>query len=150
MEDQRNILKKGLEKPSVDFTKNLMQSIEAEEKSLSRIIKDHGEVQPSVNFKEDLMSQLAGMSPKKPYEPVISKRIWIGIAAILAVVFTVVFATSGAAPKSEKFSISLEKIDFSFIENLDSNPMLTYTICGVLLLSIALLAEQRLKQKREN
>lgn len=149
MEDPKNILKKGLEKPSVDFTKNLMQTIEAEEKSLSRTVQEHAQEKPSTDFSTGLMSQLEGMSPKKPYEPVISKRIWMGIAAIIAVVFTVVFATSGSTSASNKFSFNLDRIDFNFADKFESSPILTYTICGVLLLSIALLAEQRLKQEKE-
>ncbi len=149
MEDPKNILKKGLEKPSVDFTKNLMQAIEAEEKSLSRVVQEHAEEKPSTDFSTNLMSQLEGMSPKKPYEPVISKRIWMGIAAIIAIVFAVVFATSGSTSTSGKFSFNFDRIDLSIADKLESNPVLTYAICGVLLLSIALLAEQRLKQKKE-
>ena len=149
MEDQNNILKKGLEKPSLDFTNNLMQQVEAEEKSLSRIVKEHAEMTTSPNFSKELMSQLEGISPKKPYEPVISKRIWMGIAAVLAVVFTFVFATSESTPTSDKFSINLEQIDLSFFDKFESNPILTYAICGILLLSIALLTEQRLNHRKE-
>ena len=146
MEDPNNILKKGLEKPSGDFTKNLMQQIEAEERSLNCALKEHGELTTTPDFSANLMSKLEGMTPKRPYEPVISKRIWGGIAAVLAVIIALVFTTSGSEVSS--LPIKLSKLDFNFMMKLESNPILVYTICGVLLLSIALLTEQRLTSKK--
>lgn len=149
MEDPKNILKKGLEKPSVDFTKTLMQHIKAEEKSLSCVVKEHAEMKTSPSFGKDLMSQLEGVFPKKANEPVISRRLWFRIVAGLAIMISLVFATSEPASRSNRYSMNLDQIDFSFVEKFESNPILTYTIYGALLLSIALLAEQRIKYKKE-
>lgn len=149
MEDQKNILKKGLEKPSVDFTKNLMQKVEAEENSLRRVLKEHAVMKTSSNFSSDLISQLEVLTPKKPYEPVISKHIWIGITAFIAVFIAIVLTTAGSAPGSNQLMLNIKRIDLSFVDTFNSNPILNYTICGVLLLSIALLTEQRMKQRKE-
>lgn len=146
MEDSNNILKKGLEKPSVDFTKNLMKHIEAEENLLSRVVKEHAEMTTSPSFSSDLMSQLEGITPKKPYEPVISNRTWGGIAAVLVVIVTLVFTTSGS--EASGIPVYFSKIDFNIVNKIESNPILIYSICGVLLLSIALLTEQRLTNKK--
>ncbi|MCH2229456.1 MAG: hypothetical protein MK105_03855 [Crocinitomicaceae bacterium] len=148
MEDPKHILKKGLEKPSVEFTKNLMQAIEAEEKSLNCFVQEHAEEKPSTDFSKNLMSQLEGMSPKKPYEPVISARIWIGITSIISTLLSIVFITSESESTSDKFSFKLYRIHFDLAGKFESNPILHYAICGILLLSIALLAEQRLKQRK--
>ena len=82
MKDQNKILKKGIEKPSLDFSKNLMNQIEAEEKSLARVLKTHGNLTTSTSFTADIMGQLEGLSPKRPYQPAISKKEWFGIAAV--------------------------------------------------------------------
>ena len=149
MKNQHNILKKGIEKPSLDFNKKLMQEIEAEEKSLNQVIQKHGNMTTSPDFTQSLMGKLEGLTPKQPYEPVISKRIWVGIAAAFITVLTLVFTTSGLGPSGLELPISVQQIDFSFVHEFESNSILIYTICGVLLLSVALLTEQRLTQKKE-
>lgn len=148
MGDQRHILKKGLEKPSLDFTKNLMREIKAEEKSLSRVLQEHGHMTTSSCFSANLMQELEGMSPQQTYEPVISKRIWIGISVILVVFLAFVFTTSELDSSGGNLPININQIDFNFIREFESNPILIYAICGVLLFSISLLAEQRLSHKK--
>ena len=145
MKDQNKILKKGIEKPSLDFSKNLMNQIEAEEMTLSRAIREHGSLNTSDNFVTDIMGQLEGLSPKRPYQPVISKRIWLGIAAV----FTTIFLITALTPHSGQtvLPINLDQFDLNLAEKFESNRIFIYSICGVLILSVALLAEQKLTSK---
>lgn len=148
MKDQNKILKKGIEKPSLDFSKNLLNQIEAEEKSLARVLKTHGNLTTSTSFTADIMGQLEGLSPKRPYQPAISKKAWFGIAAV----FTTIFLITGTSPlvESSVLPISFDQIDFNFVEKFESNRIFIYSICGIFILSIALLAEQKLTINKRN
>lgn len=148
MKDQNKILKKGIEKPSLDFSKNLMSQIDKEEMSLSRVLQKHGELNPSISFTADLMGQLEGLSPKRPYQPVISKKIWYGIAAVFLTTFVIMGLTPHS--KSSYLPFNLGEIDFSVPKSLGSNSLFVYIICAVLIFSIALLTEQKIMRKKSN
>ena len=148
MKDQHKILKKGIEKPSLDFSKNLMNQIEVEEKSLARVLKTHGNLTTSTSFTADIMGQLEGLSPKRPYQPVISKNTWLGIAAV----FFIIFASLGLLPLSEYavLPINLDQLHFNLVDKFESNRIFIYSTCGVFILSIALLAEQKMTINKRN
>ena len=91
------------------------------EKSLNYFVQQHAEEKPSTDFSTNLMSQLEGMSPKKPYEPVISARIWIGLTSIISALLSIVFITSESESTSDKFSFKLYQIHFDLAGKFESN-----------------------------
>jgi len=148
MKDQNKILKKGIEKPSLDFSKNIMSQIDAEEMSLSRVVQKHGGLKPSDHFTADIMGQLEGLSPKRPYQPAISKKAWLSVAAVFATIFVIMGMTPFSG--SSVLPISFDQIDFNLVDKFESNRVFIYSICGVLILSIALLAEQKFALKKSD
>jgi hypothetical protein len=139
----RNILKKGLLKTESDFTSKIMDELNAEEKALSSVLLKHGELKTSVDFTAQLMQELEGKVPKKPYTPVISMRGWIGIAAVFTGVIVLLFS-SGTNSSSEFVpNDKIEAVAAGISDFFKERSWFIYLLLGALLLSIALVLEQR-------
>lgn len=146
-ENKKEILKKGLMKTDTDFTSNLMNKINSEETALSNVLSKHGSVSTSPDFTAQLMGQLEGKSPAVPYTPVISKRTWIGIAAMFIglICLTLFSGTDG--------SIDLRIEDgFQNIKNgvgsfFSNGSTFYYVMLGILMLSVGLFIEQKVGKK---
>lgn len=80
-----------LENTSLDFSDKILSQInsleEANEKALSSLLQKYGQVQPSINFTEKVLSSIIKMSQNKEYQPVISKKAWSVILLVLSSVF---------------------------------------------------------------
>lgn len=149
MEEKKNNLKKGIMEPGADFTRQLMQQVDAEEKALSRVLSRHGVEEPSVDFTAQLMKELEGSHPKAPYTPVISWKAWAGIAAaFIGVICLVLFGSDSGQTSQfstqERLTDAADKVQ-SFFEG---NMMIVYVVLGILLFSVGLLVEQRIQRKR--
>ena len=144
MEKKNNdILKKGLMETKMDFTSNLMDKINAEEKALSTVLSKSGSLETSKDFTIDLMSKLEGRVPVKPYESVISKRAWIGIAAVFIGVVVLTLLANDQVESSIKYDLGLDKITNSLVQFFKFSPVLTYICFGSLLFTLGLIYEQR-------
>jgi hypothetical protein len=144
MEKKNNdILKKGLMETKMDFTSNLMDKINAEEKALSTVLSKSGSLETSKDFTIDLMSKLEGRVPVKPYESVISKRAWIGIAAVFIGVIVLTLLANDQVESSIKYDLGLDKITNSLVQFFKFSPVLTYICFGSLLFTLGLIYEQR-------
>ncbi len=80
-----------LESTSLDFSNKIISQInfleEANEKALTSLLQKYGQEQPSLNFTDKVLSSMTEMSQNKEYQPVISKKAWSLILAILSSVF---------------------------------------------------------------
>jgi hypothetical protein len=146
-ENKKEILKKGLMKTDTDFTSKLMNKINAEEEALSNVLTRHGSVSTSPDFTAQLMSQLEGKSTAIPYEPAISKKAWIGIAAmsIGLVFFTLISGTENSRELGieEGFGRVMNDVGTFF----SGGSIFNYVMLGSLLLSIGLVVEQKVGKK---
>lgn len=151
MEEQKNKqLKKGILDTEADFTSNVMNTINSEETRMSNLLSKHGMISPSTDFTAQLMRQLEGKSPVVPYTPVISKKAWIGIAAFFigVIIFTLFSGTND--PKGSLLNDEINQFT-TIMESLFSNgSAFPYLMFGVLILSIGLIIEQKVKTKVAN
>lgn len=148
MEKKNNdILKKGLMETKVDFTSNLMDRINAEEKAMSTVLSENGVLETSPDFTIELMSKLDGKVPAKPYSSVISKQAWIGIAAVFFGVIVLALMTTGQEGTGLiNYNIQMEVATNSFVSFFKNSPIFTYSSLGLLILTVGLLFEQRLRK----
>lgn len=148
MEEQKNkLLKKGLLEPDTDFTSKVMNSIDAEETVLSNLLAKHGSVTPSSDFTSQLMQQLEGKSPVAAYAPVISKKAWIGIAAVFIgiICLTIFFGTKDS--KEILLNDQLHQFTMHIDALFSDGSAFPYLMLGILILSIGLVLEQKLSAK---
>lgn len=144
MEDNTNKhWKKGILQPNEDFTSQVMQKIEAEEEALAHLLSKHGKMTPSTDFTAELMQKLEGKVPVVPYTPVISKRMWIGIAAVgIGIIFWTLFTGSESYP-DKGFEYPLQNFNDSIHSMVTEGSVFSYFAMGILILSIGLVIEQR-------
>ena len=143
----KNILKKGMMETKSDFTSSLMDQINLEEKALSNVLSEHGSMHTSNDFAASIMSQLEGKIPSKIYTPVISKQVWIGIAAVLVGIVVLTISLVNIGPSHTNFDFNPEAITTAFSSFFKNSPTVVYVGLGVLFLSVSLLLEQRIGSK---
>jgi hypothetical protein len=144
----KDILKKGLMEPSSDFTSSIMNQIKKEDRAISNILSEKGSMTTSPDFTANLMSQLDGKKVPVVNPPLISKGVWIGIAAMVIGVITLTLFSSGSTSVDTSFSNQFDNVSKSLRAFFSGNFTLLYVIFGVLLLSVGLLLEQRLGNKK--
>lgn len=144
----KNILKKGLMETKSDFTSNLMDQINAEEKALSNVLSTDGKLETSPDFTALLMAQLEGESPAMVYKPVISKRVWYGLATVFVGVVGLAIFFGSAGPNKAHFDLNLSSVSSQFESLFQIGSTVTYAIFGVLVFSIGLVVEQRISRKK--
>lgn len=89
-ESFRKLIRKAeLDAPSADFTKNIMQQIDAEaaqsmafEPKLQALLQRHALETPSVDFTKAIMAKTA--ASKTVYAPIIPQKAWYYVAATAA------------------------------------------------------------------
>ena len=143
---EKDILKKGMEKTSFDFTSDVMKTINKEEQALSTVLMEHATLKPSDTFTAQLMQKLEGKVPAKAYEPVISRFTWITIcAALIGVVVLIV--TMGSVESKYSFGNNLKDVSQSIGNFFSNSSYFTYSIIGLLALSLGLLIDQMIGNK---
>lgn len=146
---EKDILKKGMEKTSIDFTSDVMKTINKEEQALATVLMEHSTLKPSDSFTSLLMHKLEGKVPAKPYEPVISRFAWITICASV-IGFIVLAISMGSVESDYSISNNLKEVSESMSNFFSNSSYLTYTIGGILALSIGLLIDQKVGNKEFN
>lgn len=89
--DKKNRLKKIIklaadETPAVDFTASVMKTIEADmqrETALKALLQKEEPVGPAFNFTAKVMDQITTHKQAAVYKPVIPRKAWYGIAAMM-------------------------------------------------------------------
>lgn len=86
----------GKNSPSQDFTSRLMQEIQAEDRALEQILRQHGRMETSPSFVASLEAQLEGQLVKKQYQPLFSTRSWILVACIALALLAISFLSGSS------------------------------------------------------
>lgn len=127
MEDEkddrfRKLIKRAEpDKPGADFTNAIMKRLQAEseldsakEAALIQLLQSHTLVEtPSANFSRRVMNQVT-VRQSKPFQPIISTRVWYMIAASLlcVVVSCLLLLSSGSSqPASSGLDQLLSSVD---------------------------------------
>jgi hypothetical protein len=85
------------ENPAVDFTTSVMKTIEADlqrETALKALLQQEEAVGPAFNFTANVMAQIAADKQAAVYKPIITKKAWYGIAAMMVVFFLLILAAN--------------------------------------------------------
>ncbi|MDG1331881.1 MAG: hypothetical protein P8P74_06105 [Crocinitomicaceae bacterium] len=143
---KKGILKSGLMETKMDFTSNLMDRIDAEEKALSNVLSKSNAMETSDDFTAQLMLKLEGKVPAKPYKSIISKRAWTGIAAVFVGIIVLSLLTIGQEGGSLKYDLEIEEATNTFVSFFQNSPGFTYSSLGLLVLTFGLWVEQRSKK----
>jgi len=146
----KDILKKGLEETSFDFTSKVMNQLNAEETALSNVLSKHGALETSPDFTLQLMSQLEGKSAKVEYTPVISKTMWMGIAAMVIGMVVLIFAFGTESNSEYAVGENLKNLSTSVGSFFTQGSTFMYILFAALIFSIALVVEQRVSHKESN
>ncbi len=139
--------KAGMESPSKDFTAQLMQQIEAEERALSSLISNHGKLETSDAFLAGVMEQLEGKSVARPYRPVIPKAVWAGIAAVftgLALFLSFSGQTGSDSSLDKRYDSVLESFNAFFA----GSGFLHYILIPTTAVALILLLDLGFRKKR--
>ena len=134
-------------KTDTDFTSNLMDKINAEETALSNVLSKHGSVSTSPDFTAQLMGQLEGKSPAIPYTPVISKRTWIGIAAMFIGLISLTLFSGTEGSLDLRIEDSFQNIKNGLGSFFSNGSVWHYVMLGIFVLSIGLFVEQKVGEK---
>ena len=145
-ENKKEILKKGLIKTDPDFTSNLMNKINAEEAVLSNVLSRHGSVSTSTDFTAQLMSKLEGKTSRAPYTPVISKKVWFGIAAVFIGLISITLFSGTEGSRELGIEAGFQSIKNGVDSFLSNGSIFRYIMLGVLLLSVGFVIEQRVNK----
>lgn len=146
-EIEKKLFKKTIENPSPDFASKVMMSINTEEKALSNALMQHTKESSSSSFTEAVMGQL---EKKKTsfYQPIISKKIWFGIACCFVLIISLTFIMTSKNADTTTF---VPTYQFDKTLPLFKSPYASYSILTILGISLLLLIDQlmhRNKQKR--
>lgn len=144
-ENDKDKIKKGLEQPSSDFSKNIMQKIDAEEVAMKSVLSRHSLDSPSTSFTDSIMSRIE-VGKITPYKPVISKYAWYGMAAMFIGVIAFIFANTTITGQS-KLSTRLGSVAESLSTLFTKIPYLSYSVMAVLGISLLLLLDQKLRRQ---
>ena len=145
----QNILKKGLIETNDDFTSNLMSKINAEEKAMNSVLSQYGTLEAPVDFTAQVMQRLAGKVASTQYAPVISKRVWAGIAVAATVIVLLVLISDQSTSSNSGLSENVEQTLNGFQSFFTNGSIFLYLLIGTLLFSIGLVIEQRLSSNRK-
>lgn len=124
-ENFRKLIREAIpEQPSADFTGQVMHQLQ-EEVALRRLLQEHLIESPSPAFSEHILARLQPARPALQFKPVISRKGWYGIAAMLAAIIT----ACGFIPSSGNSSTLTTYLNMiapgqAFAEQLKSIPQL--------------------------
>ncbi len=131
-------IKEGLEveNTSLDFSKNVMQQIYAldieKEKALTSLLQKYTLEEPLINFTSNILSKVHLNSKASVYQPVISKKVWYIILAVVMLFISYVFFSLGDTSIQSNivnsYLIKLENL-FSFnLPTLLTSPIFALSI----------------------
>ncbi len=102
-----------------------------------KLLKDSSLESPSINFTSQIMSQVEAIaqSDVTTYKPLISKRVWIGVA--VAIVGVLIYSFFGSASESEW----LKSVDLSVLgNNKITNALSEFSFSKTILYAAAMFA----------
>ena len=130
----RKLIREAIpEQPSVDFTGLVMHQVR-EEAALQNLLQEHILKSPSPTFNQNILAQLQPARPALQYKPVISRKGWYGIAAMVAaiIVACAFVPASGSSSAVTTYLNSSIMPGQAFTEQLKSIPQLyPLTVIGL-------------------
>ncbi|MFN8347836.1 MAG: hypothetical protein U0X91_22725 [Spirosomataceae bacterium] len=144
------IRKAELDAPSIRFTEQIMQQIEAEaaqseafEPTLQALLQRHALEAPSIDFTKAIMVKTA--APKTVYAPIIPQKVWYGIAALFTFLFGWVIyfwktpnPTVTQLPQSQTTVLSLTELSHALTSIPSTYALGLFAICILLMLDYLL------------
>jgi hypothetical protein len=106
--DKKDIFKKVIklaadENPVAGFTNSVMKTIEADlqrEAVLKALLQKEEAVGPSFNFTANVMAGIKASRPQFVYKPIITRKGWYGIAAIIVVFMAILISSNSVGSSS--------------------------------------------------
>ncbi len=137
--------KAALDAPSLRFTDNIMQKIEAEaaqsaafEPKIQALLQRHGLETPSVDFTKAVMAKT---TPKTVYAPIIPQKIWyyVAAAATFLIGFVAYFWKTPApkmaqTPQSETMAMNLPELSRAVTSIPATYALGLFAVCVLLLI----------------
>lgn len=146
-ESLKKLLRKvDLDTPSLRFTGNIMQQIEAEaaqsmafEPKLQTLLQRHALENPSADFTKSIMTKTA--APKTVYAPIIPQKVWYGVAALFTFLFGWVIyfwktpnPTVTQSPQSQTTALSLTELSHVLTSIPSTYALGLFAICTLLMI----------------
>ncbi|NNU33307.1 hypothetical protein HK413_02410 [Mucilaginibacter sp. S1162] len=107
----------GDENPVVDFTASVMKTIEADlqrETALKVLLQQEDAVGPAFSFTANVMAQITAHKPAAIYKPIIPRKAWYGIAAMMAVFFLLIFAANTSTHNTAQKNWLVDTINYTY------------------------------------
>ncbi len=144
-----------IEKPSFDFSKEVMQHILTsdlnKEKALTNLLKKHTLENPNVDFTSNIISVINQYSKESNYTPVIGKKVWILIISFIVILMGY---TISKLDVTQTYSTWLDKYIPSFNVDISFNLPLILTsplfALSIFALSSLLLLDYFIRNRKVN
>ncbi|MGF7078772.1 hypothetical protein [Mucilaginibacter sp. UYCu711] len=136
------------ENPAVDFTASVMKTIEADlqrETALKALLQQEEAVGPAFNFTANVMAQIAADKHAAVYKPIITRKAWYGIAAMMVVFFLLLFVANSSTQNTAHKNRIVDAINYT--HSIPPIYLMALVIVVILLLADYLLT--RLKGKTQ-
>ncbi|MES2376824.1 MAG: hypothetical protein V4553_09610 [Bacteroidota bacterium] len=104
------------ENPAVDFTASVMKTIEADlqrETALKALLKQEAAVGPAFNFTANIMAEITSGKKAVIYKPIIPRKAWYGIAAMIAVFFLLIGLSNQSNPTTTRKNWLVDAINYT-------------------------------------
>ena len=124
------------DQPDANFTDKLMSEIHAdlEREEVLKALLQHQLVEgPSFSFTANVMSQLNAQSKRLVFKPIITKRAWLVIASVLAVLILLIGLVNTSTQHSPT-SQSIVANALSYIRQIPSLYLIVLPLAAVLLM----------------
>ncbi|MFD2873169.1 hypothetical protein ACFS5N_11855 [Mucilaginibacter ximonensis] len=135
----------GSDKPAERFTDSVMQIIEADaarEAALRSVLKQHFAEGPSFDFTANVMRGLNTQRKPVVIKPVISKRAWYAIWAVLAVMLIVAFLAGGTNQQAVVDNSEISHL-VNQLQTVSPTVVLAFVLAAILLLGDYWFSERR-------
>jgi len=123
------------------------------DKVLKEAFKGISVEKPSTSFLDDIMSKIEELPQENAYKPLISSRVWWGIAATIAIFITLSFFTTDNSSVMNLLAdrklpeVQVPSFDFNLSSNFTMSKGIIY---GVILASVLLLGQIYIIKNRFN
>lgn len=145
----KKIMKLAAEKtPASDFTASVMKTIEADlqrETALKALLQQEEAVGPAFNFTANVMAQITVNKEAAVYKPIITRKAWYGIAAMMVVFFLLLLAANTSTQNTAHKNQIVDVINYTHA--IPPIYLMALVIVVILLLADYLLT--RLKAKTQ-
>lgn len=135
----KNLLKQaGTDQPAGGFTDSVMNIIETDavhEAALKALLKQHPAEGPAFNFTTGVMAQVNVKATPAAFQPIISKKGWYAVGAVMMALILIIIATSNSGNVSTTGGNSYTSIVLKYIEAIPTMYALAIVAGAILFLA---------------